>query len=199
MRRLRPGGAVLSGPHSWELDAAASTETISVYVCPDCGAERTEAESAAPTTAANALVTSADSKSYTYTFENVTEDHAISVTFEKPSPVIVQEVTINGNTQTAVIDEAAVQKAVEAVTASAADTITIIPTADSSSISSVSVELPAGAAQTISEANAGVEIQTSREPSPSPQMSWAPLPKKRLTGRSCPSMWRRRVTAQWRT
>ncbi|MFQ7856942.1 MAG: hypothetical protein ACLRIS_19265, partial [Flavonifractor plautii] len=87
-------------PHSWELDAAASTETISVYVCPDCGAERTEAESAAPTTAANALVTSADSKSYTYTFENVTEDHAISVTFEKPSPVIVQEVTINGNTQT---------------------------------------------------------------------------------------------------
>ena len=149
-------------PHSWELDAAASTETISVYVCPDCGAERTEAESAAPTTAANALVTSADSKSYTYTFENVTEDHAISVTFEKPSPVIVQEVTINGNTQTAVIDEAAVQKAVEAVTASAADTITIIPTADSSSISSVSVELPAGAAQTISEANAGVEIQTSR-------------------------------------
>ncbi|UQT49430.1 hypothetical protein M5E87_06155 [Flavonifractor plautii] len=85
MRRLRPGGAVLSGPHSWELDAAASTETISVYVCPDCGAERTEAESAAPTTAANALVTSADSKSYTYTFENVTEDHAISVTFEKPS------------------------------------------------------------------------------------------------------------------
>ena len=87
-------------------------------LCPrDCGAERTEAESAAPTTAAHALVTSADSKSYTYTFENVTEDHAISVTFEKPSPVIVQEVTINGNTQTAVIDEAAVQKAVEAVTA----------------------------------------------------------------------------------
>lgn len=148
-------------PHSWELDEAASTETISVYVCPDCGAERTEAVSAAPIAETNALVTSADSKSYIYTFENVTEDHAISVTFEKLSPVIVQEVTINGNTQTAVIDEAAVRKAVEVVTASAADTITIIPTEDSSKISLVSVELPAGAAQIISEASAGVEIQTS--------------------------------------
>ena len=149
-------------PHSWELDAAASTEEITVYVCPDCGAERTETASAAPITAANALVTSADSKSYTYTFENVTKDHTISATFKELSPVIVQEVTTSGNTQTAVIGETAVEEAVKAVNRSAADSITIIPTEDSSSISSVSVELPAGAAQTISEANAGVEIQTSK-------------------------------------
>lgn len=149
-------------PHSWVLDAAASTEAITVYVCPDCGAERTETASAAPITAANALVTSADSRSYTYTFENVTEDHTISATFKELSPVIVQEVTTSGNTQTAVIGETAVEEAVDAVKDSAADSITIIPTEDSSSISSVSVELPAGAAQTISEAKAGVEIQTSR-------------------------------------
>lgn len=178
MRRLRPGGAVLSGPPqlgSWTR--AASTETISVYVCPDCGAERTEAESAAPTTAANALVTSADSKSYTYTFENVTEDHAISVTFEKPSPVIVQEVTINGNTQTAVIDEAAVQKAVEAVTASAADTITIIPTADSSSISSVSVELPAGRGPD----HLGGQCRCG-----DPDVQWNRHPPRKCPGLHCP-------------
>lgn len=149
-------------PHSWELDAVASTEAITVYVCPDCGAERTETTSAAPITAANALVTSADSRSYTYTFENVTEDHNISATFKELSPVIVQKVTTNGNTQTAVIDNTAVEEAVNAVKNSAADSITIIPTADSSSISSVSVELPAGAVQTISKANAGVEIQTSK-------------------------------------
>ena len=86
MRRLRPGGAVLSGPPQLGAGRGGLHGDNFRLCVPGLRRGRTEAESAAPTTAANALVTSADSKSYTYTFENVTEDHAISVTFEKPSP-----------------------------------------------------------------------------------------------------------------
>ncbi len=143
--------------HNWVLDQDTSTEAAGTYICADCGAERALA---APVT--NAMVTSADSRAYPYTFSNVIADHTIAVTFEKLSPVIRQEVTTSGNTQTAIIDQKAVTEAVTAATASGADAITISPTSINEQISSVSVELPAGAAQTIAEAQTGVVIQTTR-------------------------------------
>ena len=146
--------------HNWVLDQDTSTEAARTYVCADCGAERTETTFAAPAT--NTMVTSADSRAYPYIIKNITADHTIAVTFEKVSPVIRQEVTTSGNTQTAVIDQNAVTEAVTAAAASGADVITIIPTSIDEQIPSVSVELPAGAAQTIAEAKTGVVIQTTR-------------------------------------
>ena len=149
-------------PHDWELDEAASTETVSVYYCRYCGAEQVETVTAAPAVAAISLLATAESESYTYTFRNVTADHTISATFEKLSPVIVQEVVESGRTQTATITEEAVEKAVEAVVSTGASSVTILPTEVNDSISEVRVELPSEAAQIIANANASMEVQTTK-------------------------------------
>ena len=149
-------------PHSWELDAAASTETIAVYVCPDCGAERTETSAEAVPTEESQQLSNAAGKSQTYTLENVTGDHTVFVTFEALTPVIEQEVTTEGDTQTATITENAISEAVKAVKETSADTITVIPAEVSPSTRAVSVVLPAGSAKSIAEADAGLAVQTPR-------------------------------------
>ena len=72
-------------------------------------------------------LSNAAGKSQTYTLENVTGDHTVFVTFEALTPVIEQEVTTEGDTQTATITENAISEAVKAVKETSADTITVIP------------------------------------------------------------------------
>ena len=155
-------GVSTLAPHSWELDAAASTETIAVYVCPDCGAERTETSAEAVPTEESQQLSNAAGKSQTYTLENVTGDHTVFVTFEALTPVIEQEVTTEGDTQTATITENAISEAVKAVKETSADTITVIPAEVSPSTRAVSVVLPAGSAKSIAEAGAGLAVQTPK-------------------------------------
>lgn len=155
-------GVSTLAPHSWELDAAASTETIAVYVCPDCGAERTETSAEAVPTEESQQLSNAAGKSQTYTLENVTGDHTVFVTFEALTPVIEQEVTTEGDTQTATITENAISEAVKAVKETSADTITVIPAEVSPSTRAVSVVLPAGSAKSIAEADAGLAVQTPK-------------------------------------
>ena len=150
--------------HSWVLDESSSTETADVYVCLDCGAERTEtvAEVFPIPLEENAMLTASAATVQTYTLENVTSDHTVSVTFEVLTPVIEQEVTVGGDTQTATITSNAISEAVKAVKETSADTITVIPTKVSSGTRAVSVVLPAGSAHSIANAGAGLAIQTPK-------------------------------------
>ena len=150
--------------HSWVLDESSSTETADVYVCLDCGAERTEtvAEVLPIPLEENALLTASATTVQTYTLENVTSDHTVSVTFEVLTPVIEQEVTVGGDTQTATITIDAISEAVKAVEETSANTITVIPTEVNSGIRAVSVILPATAAQTIAGADAALAVQTPK-------------------------------------
>ena len=150
--------------HSWVLDESSSTETADVYVCLDCGAERTEtvAEVLPIPLEENALLTASATTVQTYTLENITSDHTVSVTFEVLTPVIEQEVTVGGDTQTATITNDAISEAVKAVQETSADTITVIPTEVNSGIRAVSVVLPAGSAQSIAGAGAGLAVQTPK-------------------------------------
>ncbi|MGN8967869.1 S-layer homology domain-containing protein [Intestinimonas sp. HCP28S3_D6] len=150
--------------HSWVLDESSSTETADVYVCLDCGAERTEtvAEVFPIPLEENAMLTASAATVQTYTLENVTSDHTVSVTFEVLTPVIEQEVTVGGDTQTATITSNAISEAVKAVKETSADTITVIPTEVSSGTRAVSVVLPAGSAHSIANAGAGLAVQTPK-------------------------------------
>ena len=150
--------------HSWVLDESSSTETANVYVCLDCGAERTEtaAEVLPIPLEENALLTASATTVQTYTLENVTSDHTVSVTFEVLTPVIEQGVIVGGDTQTATITDDAISEAVKAVQETSADTITVIPTEVNSGIRAVSVVLPAGSAQSIAGAGAGLAVQTPK-------------------------------------
>ena len=149
--------------HEWTLSEQLSTENERVYVCVDCGAERTETAAVSMPMLANAVLTSANSTNVqTYTLENVTKDHRVYVTFEKLSPVIEQEVQQSGGTQTAVITADAITEAVKAVTETSASSIVIRPTQVSESISAVNVQLPAGAVGTIVGAGANVELETAK-------------------------------------
>ena len=150
--------------HSWVLDESSSTETADVYVCLDCGAERTEtvAELLPIPLEENALLTASATTVQTYTLENITSDHTVSVTFEVLTPVIEQEVTVGGDTQTATITNDAISEAVKAVEETSANTITVIPTEVNSGIRAVSVVLPAGSAQSIARAGAGLAVQTPK-------------------------------------
>ena len=149
--------------HEWALGEQLSTENECVYVCVDCGAERTETAAVSMPMLANAVLTSANSTNVqTYTLEKVTKDHRVYVTFEKLSPVIEQEVQQSGGTQTAVITADAITEAVKAVTETSASSIVIRPTQVSESISAVNVQLPAGAVGTIVGAGANVELETAK-------------------------------------
>ena len=149
--------------HEWALGEQLSTENERVYVCVDCGAERTETAAVSMPMLANAVLTSANSTNVqTYTLERVTKDHRVYVTFEKLSPVIEQEVQQSGGTQTAVITADAITEAVKAVTETSASSIVIRPTQVSESISAVNVQLPAGAVGTIVGAGANVELETAK-------------------------------------
>ena len=152
-------------PHDWVLDMESSTKAVSVYVCPDCGAEREEtaAVSAPMTMMTNAAPTNASAANeQTYTLENVTKDQTVFVTFEPLSPVIEQQVIISGGAQTAKITNEAIAEAVKAVEESSATSITIIPTQVAEQIETVSVELPRGAVSQIANANAGIDVQTAK-------------------------------------
>lgn len=149
--------------HEWALSEQLSTENERVYVCVDCGAERTETAAVSMPMLANAVLTSANSTNVqTYTLETVTKDHSVYVTFEKLSPVIEQEVQQSGGTQTAVVTADAITEAVKAVTETSASSIVIRPTQVSESISAVNVQLPAGAVGTIVNAGANVELETAK-------------------------------------
>lgn len=150
--------------HSLVLDESSSTETANVFVCLDCGAERTEtvAEVLPIPLEENALLTASATTVQTYTLENITSDHTVSVTFEVLTPVIEQEVIVGGDTQTATITSNAISEALKAVRETSADTITVIPTEVSSGTRAVSVVLPAGSAHSIANAGAGLAVQTPK-------------------------------------
>ena len=156
-------------PHTWILSEGRSTETVSVYVCPDCGAERTEATA---TTAApvleNVLLTSG-AQPYTFTLENVDADTTVYVTFAPISAtaVIRQEVTREDGIETAKITESAVTEAIQAVTNGDSETgqkatqITIIPEKSAGAVTQVVVDIPkTSVAAIVDQTNVPVKVET---------------------------------------